>query len=188
MNQFIRFILLISLNLSLFSCSHTSVKLKTAEQLMSTSSDSSLHILQKLKLNLFTSRSDKALYALLMSQTLDKNEIKVESDSLISVATKYYDEKDPIHAGYAWFYMARCANNRGDAKVQADALLKAQDFAEKAENDKLLGFVYGDKADMYEKQQQLDSIIRYKKISYAIFKKDKNNYNSVISLLNIGYT
>src|ERR1035437_4649264 len=141
MNQFIRFILLISLNLSLFSCSHTSVKLKTAEQLMSTSSDSSLHILQKLRLNLFTSRSDKALYALLMSQALDKNDIKVKSDSLISVATKYYDEKDPIHAGYAWFYKARCANNRGDAKVKADALLKAHEFANKTYNYKLMGLV-----------------------------------------------
>jgi len=154
---------------------------------METAPDSSLHILQKLKPNLFSTHSDKAIYALLMSQALDKNDIKVESDSLITVATKYYDKKDPIRAGYAWFYLARCANNRGDAKVRADALLKAQELAEKAENDKLLSFVYSDKADMYEKQQQLDSMIRYKKISYAIFKKDKNNYNSIISLLNIGY-
>jgi DNA-binding CsgD family transcriptional regulator len=187
MSHFIRFTLPLLLCLSFLGCSHTADKLNTAEQLMETAPDSALHILQKLKLSLFTSRSDKALYALLLSHALDKNDIKVESDSLISVATKYYDEKDPIRAGYAWFYMARCANNRGDAQVQADALLKAQDFAEKAENDKLLGFVYGDKADMYTKQQQLDSVIRYKKISYAIFKKGKNNYNSVISLLNIGY-
>jgi len=187
MSHFIRFIFPLLLCLSFLGCSHTADKLNFSEQLMETAPDSALHILQKLKLSLFTSSADKALYALLLSQALDKNDIKIESDSLISVATKYYDEKDPIRAAYAWFYMARCANNRGDAKVQANALLKAQELAEKAKNDILLGFVYGDKADMYEKQQQLDSMIRYKKISYLIFIKAKNNYNSVISLLNIGH-
>src|ERR1035437_2342273 len=187
MNQFIRFVLLILLSLVFFSCSHTSVKLKTAEQLMSTSPDSSLRILQKLKLNLFTSRSDKALYALLMSQALDKKNVEVKSDSLISIATNYFDDKDPVHAGYAWFYMARSANYRGDAKVQADALLKAQEFAEKANDYKLQGLVYGDKGNMYNSQGQYLNSVFFFKCAYKKFAKIKDYRNCILSSINIGY-
>jgi len=186
MNHFIRFLIFILLNLAFCSCSHTSVELKTVECLMSTSPDSALHILQKLRLNLFTSHSDKALYALLMSQALDKNDIKVESDSLISVATKYYDEKDPVHAGYAWFYKARCANNRGNANIQANALLKAQEFAKKASDYKLLGLVYGDKADMYKTQLNFDNSNCYNKLAYQSFNKIHDYRNSIICLLKVG--
>jgi len=110
MGQFIQFTLPLLLCLNFLSCSHTSDNLNTAEQLIATTPDSALHIFQ-IKHNLFCSHPDKALYALLMSQVLDKNDIKVESDSLISIATKYYDEKEPIYAGYAWFYRvsARCS-------------------------------------------------------------------------------
>ena len=187
MNQFIRFILLVLLNLVFFSCSHTTIELKTLEQLMLTSPDSSLHILQKLRLNLFTSHSDKALYALLMSQVLDKKGIEVKSDSLISIATNYYNDKDPVHAGYAWFYMARNANYRGDAKEQAYALLKAQEFAEKASDSKLQGLVYGDKGNMYSLQKQhLTSIFLFK-CAYNKFVEIKDYRNSILSSINIGY-
>jgi len=187
MKQFIRFILLSLLCLSMFCCSRTSVELKVAEQLMSTSPDSSLHILQKLRLNLFTTRSDKALYALLKSQALDKHDIKVESDSLISIATKYFDDKDPVHAGYAWFYMARCASYRGDAKAQADALLKAQEFAEKANDYKLQGLVYGDKGNMYNVQGQYQNSIYFFKCAYNRFTEIKDYRNCILSSINIGY-
>jgi DNA-binding CsgD family transcriptional regulator len=183
----VRFTLSILLCLTLFSCSQTSGKLNIAEQLMATAPDSALHILQKLKPNLFTIHSDRALYALLMSQALDKNDIKVESDSLISIATKYYDENDPVHAGYAWFYRARCANNRGDAKTQADALLKAQEFAEKTDNDKLMGLVYLDKGSMYSTQRQYKNSIYYFKCAFQRFSKIKDYRNCILSSLNIGY-
>jgi len=187
MNHFFRLILLILLSLVFFSCSHTNVELKIAEQVMSTSPDSALHIMQKLKFNLLTSHSDKALYALLMSQALDKRDIKVESDSLISIATKYFDEKDPVHAGYAWFYKARCANYRGDAKVQADALLKAQEFAEKANDPKLQGLVYGDKGRMYNSQGQYLNSIYFLKSAYNRFARIKDYRNCILSTINIGY-
>lgn len=187
MNLILRIALSIFLCLSLSACSHTSEQLNSAEQLMSTTPDSALHILQKLKPNLFTTRSHKALYALLMSQALNKNDIMVESDSLISIATRYYKEDDPVHAGYAWFYLARCANNRGDAKTQADALLKAQEYAEKADNETLKGLIYGDKGLIYGDQSQFDSSIIYTKKAYHSFIAVKNYRNSILSLVTIGY-
>jgi len=186
MYRSVQFILPALICLSMLSCIHKSDELKTAERLIETAPDSALRFLQKIKLNSFTIHSDKAKYALLMSQALDKNDIKVESDSLISIATSYYDEKAPVYAGYAWLYMARCADNRGNANIQANALLKAQEFAKKATNYKLQGLVYGDKADMYKTQQDFKNSNYYNKLAYQSFNKGRDYRNSVISLLKIG--
>lgn len=133
----------------LCGCSNVPDKLKTAESLMETAPDSAYHLLQKIKPGQLNTRSDKAFYALLMSQALDKKNIQVESDSLIEIATDYYNDKDPVRAAYAWFYMSRCANNRGNANIHAAALLKAQEYAEQTDNYKLRGLVYGDKGIIY---------------------------------------
>jgi len=53
------------------------------------------------------------------------------------------------------------ANNKGEAKTQADALLKAQEYDKKTENSKLKGLVYVDKGLMYQAQGQSDSAIYY---------------------------
>lgn len=187
MSRYTKVFFQLLISILLLGCSGSFNKLKTAGDLMETHPDSALHILQNIHSNHLIRPSDKALYALLLSQALDKNDIKVESDSLIRVATDYYKKNDPLHAGYAWFYMARCANNSGNAKTQADALLKAQGFAENARNDKLLGLVYGDEGDMYASQGEMDSFIVYKKLSYKVFKKANEKYNCVINLLNIGH-
>jgi len=142
---------------------------------METAPDSALHILLRLNRSRFITPSDKAYYALLMNHALEKNHIPIESDSLINIATQYYDEKDPLHAGYAWFYMARYAGNFGDAYVQADALLKAQEFAKKTNNNKLLSQVYAEKSNLYATQGELDSLIVYNKLSYRILKASTIN-------------
>ena len=120
-----------------------------------------------------------------MTQALDKNDIKVESDSLISIATKYYNSNEPKRAAYAWFYMARCADNRGNAKKQAVDLLKAQEFAQGTNNYKLLGLVYGDKGILYKTQGQTDSSIFYFKLANRSFGKINDYRNAVVNLINI---
>ena len=123
------------------SCTHTPTELITAEQLIETAPDSALHILHSLNSHNLRGKHNHALYALLMSRAMDKNDILVESDSLITIATDYFDNADPEHAGYAWFYKARTAHNSGNQKEEATNLLKAQEFAEKTNNSKLIGGV-----------------------------------------------
>lgn len=173
--------------LFLVACSSTDGELKLAEQLIETSPDSAFQILQKIKSGRYMNKSDHALYALLMSQALDKKDIKVKSDSLIRFATNFYNENDPIHAGYAYFYLARSENNQGNIPKQAQALLKAQEFASKGKDSKLLGLIYGDKADMYRTQGQTDSMILYDKYSFSIFQEMKDIRNSVLAAICIGH-
>lgn len=154
---------------------------------METAPDSSLHILQHLNFHTLHSPSDKALYALLLSQAMDRNDIKSESDSMIKIATDYYTDTEPERAGYAWFYHSRTANNRGNADEQTHNLLTAQAFAQKAGNYKLQGLIYADKALLYESQHQFDSMIHYCRLSFHSFQHSTNCSNSVISLLKLGY-
>jgi len=171
----------------LCGCSAVPNEIKTAEGLMESAPDSALHILQHVNPHKLYPRSNKALYALLMSQALDRNDIKIESDSIITIATNYYTDKEPERAGYAWFYHARTAGNRGSADEQANNLLKAQAFALLTNNYKLRGLIYADKANMYESQKQFDSMIHYYKLSFESFQLSHNTQNSVISLIKIGY-
>lgn len=167
-------------------CSAVPNGLKTAEELMDTAPDSALHILQQTNPHKLYSSSNKALYALLMSQALDKNNIKLESDSIITTATDYYTKKEPERAGYAWFYHARTAENRGNADEQAHNLLKAQEFALLTEDYKLRGLIYIEKAKMYESQKQFDSTIQYCKLAFNSFQLSNRPQNCVVSLLHLG--
>ena len=186
MHIFLRNIIVIIFCIYLYGCSATPDELIKADQLMENAPDSALNILQHIKQNRLIVPSDKALYALLMSQALEKNGVKVESDSLISIATQYYDKKDPEHAGYAWYYLARCANNIGDANQEATALNKSQEFALETGNYKLMGLVYCEKGDMYLSQLQVDSAIYLYERAYQSFKKIHNDRNSIICLINAG--
>jgi DNA-binding CsgD family transcriptional regulator len=171
----------------LCGCTTVPNEIKTAEDLMESAPDSALHILQHVNSHKLYTRSNKALYALLMSQALDRNDIKIESDSIITTATNYYTDKEPERAGYAWFYHARTAGNRGSGDEQADNLLKAQAFAQLTKNYKLRGLIYADKANMYESQKQYDSMIRYYKLSIRPFQLCNNSQNIIISQIKVGY-
>lgn len=167
-------------------CSLLPNELKVAEEMMETSPDSALMVLKMLSPIQLINPADKALYALLLSQAYDKTDSVVTSDSLISIATKYYDAKEPVRAGYAWLYTARCAKNRNNAEIQANALLKAQEYAEMTDCYKLQGLIYCDKADMYQSQKQMDSMIIHNKKGFYAFLKANDTYNAVLTAISVG--
>ncbi len=167
-------------------CSLLPNELKVAEEMMETSPDSALMVLKMLSPIQLINPADKALYALLLSQAYDKTDSLLTSDSLISIATKYYDAKEPVRAGYAWLYAARCAKNRNNAEVQANALLKAQEYAEMTDCYKLQGLIYCDKADMYQSQKQMDSMIIHNKKGFYAFLKANDTYNAVLTAISVG--
>ena len=186
-------LILLSFCLLIVSCGHTppqdKVLLAHADSLMEAHPDSALTLLQHITDSKRLSSSDNALYALLMSQALDKNNIEVQSDSLIRIATAYYHgRKDFSHAGYAYFYFSRVEENRGDAEGRAAALLKAQSYAAKSYDYKLQGFIYGDKAREFESQRQLDSMLYYNKLALSAVQKTENLRNIVVGLIAMGYS
>jgi len=163
--------------------------LNHADKLMETRYDSSLLLLKKISSPKNLSSSDRALYSLLYSQALDKCDQYIESDSLIKPAINYYSSgNEAKRAGYAFFYLSRCERNRGNAQGRAEALIKAMPFALKCKDYKLLGFIYGDKATIYDEQKQIDSMLYYHKLALSALQKANDKRNCVVCLLDIGYS
>ncbi len=208
-------LLLLTICLLLTSCRHTSSEEKAllthAETLMEDRPDSALHVLKTLSNPQKFSPSNKAFYALLMTEAVDKCDLYDQvpkSDSLIKIAIQYYTHSnDAEKTAYAYFYLSRCEHNQDNAKGQAQALLNAIPYAIQSNNNKLLGFIYGDIAVVYEDQQnshfntiddeknentslfetqQKDKMLYYNKLSLLAFQKAKDKRNYAISLLDVG--
>ncbi len=177
---------------SFIACHQTSQKekqlLSSADSIISVHPDRALHLLSNIDNYRHLASPDRALYALLMTQALDKCDSVVASDTLIRIATDYFGNNDPVRAGYAWFYRARCENNQGNVEGQVTSLLKAESYALQSQNDKLKGFVYGEKAQLYQQQNQLDSALNCNKKAYFHLKKTGDKSNSTICLINTGYS
>ncbi|MBB3188357.1 LuxR C-terminal-related transcriptional regulator [Microbacter margulisiae] len=189
MRRFLSFLLPVLL---LTACGHTppqdKVLLAKADSLMGTNPPVALMALRQIRNVRQLSSPDHAWYALLMSRALDKCNIHVQSDSLIRIATHYYGEDNPVCAGYAWFYMARVDEHRGNAEGRATSLLKAQQYALQSRDYALRGLIYGDKAREFQEQWQLDSSLFYFHQAYYSFKQGISRRNEVVNLLSIGYT
>lgn len=171
--------------LLLFSCTKKEdIRLQQAEVLMNSSPDSALHLLQKTSSEKLPDRLNKAIYALLMSQALDKKADIPDSDSLVTIATDYFDHSDPVRAGYAWLYRSKIAAKNEETKKQAHYLLKAGEFMELTDDPKLSGLIYCEKGNRYKEQNRNDSAIAYYNKAYACFHSIKDYRNSVIALLN----
>ena len=83
------------------SCSHHSTYWKTltkAESLMVEKSDSALIIQREMDTTQLRSTEEMALYALLYTQTEDKNYIDSKDAAMIQTAVNFYkDSKDKYH-------------------------------------------------------------------------------------------
>ena len=171
---------------SIIGCSHTSEKLVQAEKIIDNNPDSALAILHSVKPTIFTSASDKALYALLYSKAENKIGIEPTTDSLINKAVAYYDESEPYRAGYAWYLKSRFSQNYEDKKQQASALMQAEEYAALSDDNKLRAIILSDKAELYYNQQKYDSALICNKHAAILFQAIHDTYNTIICMLRIG--
>ena len=124
--------------------------LNRAEVLMNEHPDSSLTLLRTLTFDDFQKESNRARYALLHSQALDKNYIDVTGDSLISVAVEYYKDKDDVRSKFlSYYYMGRVHAN-GERYLQATScLMESEQLVEEVGDDYLSGLLYSEMGRIY---------------------------------------
>ena len=125
--------------------------LNRAEAVMNEHPDSALNLLRTLTFDDFKKESNRARYALLHSQALDKNYIDVTSDSLISVALEYYKDKDDVRSKFlSYYYMGRVHAN-GERYLQATSCLMASEqLVEEVGDDYLSGLLYSEMGRIYD--------------------------------------
>ena len=85
----------------------------------------------------------RALYALLTVQAQDKSYIDVADDSLISVATDYYEHKgEPLRRLQAFYYHGRVYANAGRRHEAMAAYTRAKDFVDEVDAFYTVGLLY----------------------------------------------
>ena len=85
----------------------------------------------------------RALYALLTVEAQDKSYIDVADDSLISVATRYYERRGPaLHRLQAFYYHGRVYANAGLRHEAMTAYTRAKDFVEEVDEPYPVGMLY----------------------------------------------
>ena len=103
---------------AVFSCTDNSEaekRLTSAEVLMNQHPDSALAILQGIDRSSLSSGKEKARYALLMSQALDKNYIDTTTFDILQPAIDYYiDKGTPDEKLTTFYYQGRIYQNKGD--------------------------------------------------------------------------
>lgn len=101
--------------------------LHTAEAIMDEHPDSALSLICSIDPSMLKGERRRALHALLLTQARDKNYIDQTSDSIISIATAYFDNsRDLYHRMLAHYYLSRVyyyAGNYVDAAREAEAAL-----------------------------------------------------------------
>ena len=124
--------------------------LNRAEAVMNEHPDSALNLLRTLTFDDFQKEKNRARYALLHSQALDKNYIDVTSDSLISVAVDYYKDEDDVRSKFlSYYYMGRVHAN-GERYLQATScLMESEQLVEEVGDDYLSGLLYSEMGRIY---------------------------------------
>lgn len=181
------FLLIGSMFLPVFvsSCS-SSVEhslLMCANSLMEMHPDSALSILESIASPQKLSRSDKAYYALLLTQARHKNYIPLDNDSLIKIAVDYYgDTNKSLYAMKAHYYLGATYRDIGRTSFAVEEYLKAIQLAPE-END-FLAMVYENLGECYEDENLYDIAMEAYRKACCIRKTDAKQ---IFSLRGIGY-
>ncbi len=170
------------------SCSHapTAEELNKAEQLMTEAPDSAEKILNAIPRRNLKSRAQKARFALLYSQAMDKCYIDTDNDSLISVAVNYYSKRGSDHEkAMAYYYESVMYRNAKNTDAQVASLVKAQKYAENTEDPFLKGLIYSKLGQLYYAQFQFSESAELFRNAADAFDRANSPRNKMRSLGNL---
>lgn len=137
------------------SCSIRSNQIKSelnkAEELMMSSPDSSFFILKNIDPAKITGKKSQALYALLLSQAMDKNWIDEVDDSLIMTAVNYYrNSNDAEHKFLSYYYLGRVHQNSGNLAKALVSFAVAEEMAGQISDNYSIGLLYAQFGRIYQ--------------------------------------
>lgn len=113
------------------------------EKCIDTYPDSALNLLKKIPHPEKLHGKLQADYALLMTQAMDKNYMKFDSDSLIAIALNYYtvDQRNPILLAKAQFYYGRVMLEFNRQEEALKYFLSAESIFDSTREYKMLGLI-----------------------------------------------
>ena len=113
----------------------------------------------------------RALYALLTVEAQDKSYIDVADDSLIRVATKYYNRHgSPLRRLQAFYYHGRVYTNAGRTHEAMTAYSRALDFVDKVDAPYPVGLLYLQVGVLYSNDYDYPQGIAYMEKALCYFE------------------
>lgn len=158
-----------------------------AEQSLAEYPDSALSFIQSIEHPEKLSKNEYAKYWLLKIQAHEKTGANIKDDSLIHISATYYSQaRDSLNAAKANLYTARVHFARNDNEEAMKYLLIAKDFAEGTKNNDLLGSIYYNIGNAYNRNRNYNKALESFKISQDYYSKSKNKVKEILTLEYIG--
>lgn len=189
-------LILIAIAASIWGCAdhRAEATLDRAEALVETAPDSALTLLNESVDAGRLSRGSElqARYALLMTQTLDKNYIDVTDDSLISIATSYYSRHrdDLRRLMLAQYYHGRVKYNAGDHSDAIAMFHKAYEAADALGDNFWVGLSCREICRIYYETSNCAEGIYFAKLAFEDMRKTGKHghtYSIMTKLINAYY-
>lgn len=163
--------------------------LHRAETLMPHHPDSALAVLRQIDNVHHLSPKDKAYYYLLLTEAQNKNYIPHTSDSLIAIATDYYEKtKDVSRKAKAWYYKGRINQDLGHPLKAQEYYLNALRDEKKITDYALLGRVNSSIGMLYTDQTVYEKALPFLKKAVENFSMLKDSMGQVFALRDLGRT
>lgn len=162
--------------------------LSRAEALMTQAPDSALMLLEDLSKGALRGRENRAHFALLYSQALDKNYIDRTNDSIIRMAVDYYSTRrsEPEKLFLSYYYLGRVQQNAKEYQKAIVSLMQAEVAAKHIEDYFYLGLIYRSMSDIHSDIYNFTEALQYARNSYNSFTLSDNQHYADWSLLDIG--
>ena len=129
----------------------------------------------------------RALYALLTVQAQDKNGLDVADDSLIRLATRYYDRKGlPLRRLQAFYYQGRVYANAGLSHEAMTTYTRAEEFVNKVDAPYPVGLLYLQMGVLYGNDYDYQRALEYMKKALIHYEKADKERLQYIAKRNIG--
>jgi hypothetical protein len=168
---------------------HPTIDFRKVENLMPQHPDSALMLLEQIENKENLPRKDKAHYYLLLTEAKDKNYIPHTSDSLIAIATDYYEKTEYVNRkAKAWYYKGRINQDLGHPLKAQEYYLKALRDEEQVTDYALLGRINNSIGMLYTYQTVYEKALPFQKRAVENFRMLKDSMGQIFALRDLGRT
>ena len=129
----------------------------------------------------------RAFYALLTVEAQDKSYIDVADDSLIRVATRYYERRGPaLHRLHAFYYHGRVYANAGLRHEAMTAYTRAKDFVDEVDDSYPVGLLYYHMGGLYGNDYDYPRALEYMRNALAHYERAGKERLQYLAKRNMG--
>ena len=161
--------------------------LNRAEAVMNDSCEVALSILQdSIDTTTLTTERGRAIYALLLSQALDKNYIDIASDSIIAPAVKYFaDGDEPHYAMLSHYYHGRIFENANDNHNAIAQYTKATNYINQTSDHLIHGLIFSHLGNLYCNSCDYPKSIEAYQNAYKSYKQANSYKHKLYALYDL---